>query len=179
MLKVLHIDSEKTWRGGENQMRLLMEGGQGRVQCFLACPAESIAAKKLTGTAQIIPTSFSPLRMIPEAARIAKICREEGIQLIDCQSSKAHGFALLVKSFYPHLKLLVHRRVDFAPSKSFFSRRKYMSKKVDAFVPISDAIARILVDYGIPSEKTHHHPQCRGPSAVSGTRAGDGPQNTC
>ena len=60
---------------------------------------------------------------------------------------------LLVKLFYPSIRLLVHRRVDFKPGSSFFNRKKYLTPKVDRYVPISQAIAKILKEYGIPDSQ--------------------------
>lgn len=152
-LRVLHIDTEKTWRGGENQMRLLMQGSSGTVQSYLATPPDSIAAQKLKDIAKIIPLPLRGLALIPSAYKLAKLCRQESIPLIDCQTSKAHSLALLVKAFNPDIRIVVHRRVDYQPGKTLLNRRKYHSPSVAAYVPISHAIRDVLKVYGIPDRK--------------------------
>ena len=152
-LKVLHIDTEKTWRGGENQMRLLMEGSQDLVQNYLATPADGEAAKRLSTIAEVIPIETRGLGLLRSALSLSKSCRDLGIELLDCQTSKAHGLGLLVKKLNPDLKLVVHRRVDFPLKNSWINQKKYRSKLVDRYIPISGAIAKILTDYGLPKEQ--------------------------
>ncbi len=150
MIKVLHLDSEKTWRGGENQMALFIKGSALEAQSFLASPPDSVASKKLIGIAKIIPAKFNFPQIISTARQLANFCRQEDINIIDCQSSKAHNLGLLIKFFYPSLALIVHRRVDFKPGDGYFNKRKYLSSTIDKYIPISKAISEILLDYGIP-----------------------------
>lgn len=152
-IKVLHIDSEQTWRGGENQMRLLIEGSKSKVESHLACPKNSVAAKRLHKDAKIFPAEFSGFGVLNTAFKIHKYCLQEQIQVLDCQTSKAHSVAILVKMLNPKLKLVVHRRVDFALKSGWPNRKKYLSPLVDCFVPISEAIAGILKNYGIAEDK--------------------------
>lgn len=151
-IKVLHIDSEKSWRGGENQMALFIKGSASQVESFLACPEDSIASKRLESHARIIHVKFKAMQLLSSASYLAQLCKRESISIIDCQSSKAHSLGLLLKYMYPPVALIVHRRVDFAPGSGYFNRLKYLSSRVNKFVPISHAIAKILQDYGIPKE---------------------------
>ncbi|MFW7381437.1 MAG: glycosyltransferase family 4 protein [Oligoflexus sp.] len=154
-LKVLHIDTELTWRGGENQVRLLMEGGKEEAEWFLAAPRESAIAQRLSALASLFPLERPTLQWLPAMPRLARFCREQGINIVDCQSSKAHSIGLILKRLVPSLKLVVHRRVDFLPAKGMWSRRKYLHPSVDAYIAISQAIAEILVRAGIPKQKIH------------------------
>jgi len=49
--------------------------------------------------------------------------------------------------------VVVHRRVDNAIKTNSFTKRKYLSKNVDAWVAISSKIHSILMDYGIDKSK--------------------------
>jgi glycosyltransferase involved in cell wall biosynthesis len=159
--RILHIDTEKTWRGGENQLRLLLEGGKNRAEWFLAAPRGSEAAKRLRTVAEIVPLANHSLGLVANIPHLVRFCRQRKIQLIDCQTSKAHSLALAIKRRLPNIKLVVHRRVDFAPGNGFFNRQKYFSTHVDRYIAISQAIASILQDYGISASKIS-----RVPSAV-------------
>ena len=46
---------------------------------------------------------------------------------------------------------MVHRRVDYLPGSGLPSRLKYKSSRISRYVAISDAIAQVLVDYGVDS----------------------------
>jgi glycosyltransferase involved in cell wall biosynthesis len=155
MLRILHIDTELTWRGGENQLRLLLEGlaREPGVECHVAVRPGSAAAARLAPLARVVEI---PMRggFSPRAAlRLAAYCREHAIDVIDAHTSNGHGLALLAKLVAPAPRLVVHRRVDYAPGRSVANRLKYLTPKVDRFVAISDAIRRVLLDYGVPDAR--------------------------
>ncbi len=56
-------------------------------------------------------------------------------------------------AFAPDVKLVVHRRVDYAPGQSWLTRRKYFSPFVMTYIAISNAIADVLRETGIPEER--------------------------
>jgi glycosyltransferase involved in cell wall biosynthesis len=59
--------------------------------------------------------------------------------------------------------------VDNTISPGFFTRRKYLSPQVDAFVAISGAIKKMLLEYGVPPEKVHLVRSAVGDSGVKRT----------
>lgn len=152
-MRVLHIDSEKTWRGGENQMRLLIEKAQGEAEFHLATPEDSVAAERLRPFAKIVPTQFESQRLLNAAYSVAQYVRQNKIDIIDCQTSRSHNVGVVAKYFVPKVKLVIHRRVDYPLGTGFMSRYKYFNRRVDRYVPISDAIAKILEAYGIPQSR--------------------------
>lgn len=153
-MRVLHIDTEMTWRGGENQLRLLLEGlAKTDVECFTAVRPSSAAEQRLGPLTPLVPV---PMRggFDPRAAwALKRFCDRQAVDLIDAHTSNAHALALLVKQLGARAKVIVHRRVDYAPSPSLINRAKYLSSKVDRYVAISDAIKRVLVAYGIPEAR--------------------------
>lgn len=158
MTSILHIDSEATWRGGQNQVLLLIEG-MHRLQSAtgltpaLACLQGSALAKKARqmGLAQIVELprpflSFSNLRLL------RRLCKSWGVALVDAHSSKAHSLALMLNMLRPQLKVVIHRRVDYLPG--FWSRAKYRASGIDLWIAISESIGRILVEkVGIEAER--------------------------
>lgn len=153
-MKVLHIDTEMSWRGGENQIRLLLEHAQDKgVEWHLAAPVGSQAILRMERFAKTCAVPMKGLAQLSAARSLADYCRREKIDLIDCQTSRAHQLGLLIKYLVPGVKLVVHRRVDFAPGASIFNRFKYINQKIDRYVAISQAIGDILIDYGVPREK--------------------------
>ena len=154
-IHVLHIISEKTWRGGENQTALLAKGSEGQARSFFVFRADSVAAQRLAKHYGHHHFSFSPLALLTEIAALCTWIQSKQIQILDCQSSKAHNLGLILKKRLPALKLVVHRRVDYPPSRGYFGRRKYLSPQIDGYVAISTAIAQILLRYGVPQSKVH------------------------
>ena len=153
-MRILHIDTEMTWRGGENQLRLLLEGlATSDIENYVALRPGSLAADRLKGLAQqvLVPMrgGFDPIA----AWRLADYCRSHKIDIIDAHTANAHMLGLLIRRFYARPRLIVHRRVDYAPHGGWLNQRKYLSPKVDRYVAISHAIAGVLTTYGVPSAR--------------------------
>ncbi len=154
--KVLPIDTEHSWRGGENQLYLLLSGlAEAGITNYVACPHDSELSRRLAPMAGVKVVAL-PLRggFNPRAAwYLAKLCKKEGISIVDAHSGNGHTLGLAVKSLYSNLKLVVHRRVDNVPSQSWLNRRKYLSTKVDRYIAISGAIATVLSKFGVPATR--------------------------
>lgn len=162
---VLHIDSESTWRGGENQLRLLLEHSPRELwQWHLAAPPASEAIRRLGSAATLYPIAMRGLRILPAARQLAAYVRAQRIELVDCQSSRAHNLGLLLKSLCPELKLIIHRRVDYPPGSSWINRWKYLHPKIDRYVCISQAIAEVLASYGVARERLRVVPSAVDPT---------------
>lgn len=163
--KVLHIGNELSWRGGENQILLLCQGAQSDFDFFIAYPKGSRGLKKFSEhgfPCLELPTVKPSLR---NHWALKDFVTKNQIQLIDAQSSGGHSMALRLKKSLPHLKLVVHRRVDNVIKRQFFTRRKYLSPLVDHFVCISRKIQEMVTQYGVPTSKVS-----LVPSAVDGSK---------
>lgn len=153
-MRVLHLDSERSWRGGQNQTLLLIEGLLDRgINCHLAAPRKSAIADRLLGEVAILELPAQPGLSLQAAWKLARYCRQHDIHIIDAQSSKAHTIAWLSHLFYTKTKIIVHRRVDYKPSQHFVSQTKYMSDRVAHYIAISRAIKDVLIEAGIPGHK--------------------------
>ncbi len=154
-IKVLHLDTELSWRGGQQQAAYLIEAmhRRGCLTALVGQPKSAIGAFCLE---KRVP--FIPLRMLGEADivagwRIAKLCRRHGFQILHLHSSHALAIGLWAKLFLRSLKLIAVRRVDFHIQQNRFSQRKYRHPWLDRIVCISEAIRQILMEDGIPAEK--------------------------
>jgi glycosyltransferase involved in cell wall biosynthesis len=168
-LRILHVTTELTWRGGENQIRLLLQGLEKfpEVECFLAAP---FGAQALGRMAAWVPTLPLPSRRPWDLRNILALrtfCMQNEIQVLDAHSAGAMTLALATKILRPQLKVVVHRRVDIPPRKNFFSRRKYLSPKIDSFVAISRAVEATLLGAGVPPHKIRVVPSAVDESVYS------------
>ena len=157
MIKVLHIGHSRKWRGGENQVRLLIEGLSNQyqdVKCFIAYPKGAIAIDRLqsnvAGILNLPSTRPYDLRSI---LAIVRYCRDNKIQILNAQSGNAHTLAFYSKLFLPNVKLVVHRRVDNLIKTSWLTKTKYLSTKIDRWIAISSKIAAILDHYGVEKNR--------------------------
>lgn len=155
-MKIIHIDTAHTWRGGQNQLYLLLKHLQDYdyIRSIVFTPKNSALSGKIRELENTVKVaSFSnPLSLVVSLSRYA----QQEDTLVHCHSARAHSLAFLSKTL-PGWKapLLVHRRVDFTPSSSFWNKKKYCSKLVDGYIAISCSIQDILISLGIPAEKVH------------------------
>lgn len=148
-LKVLHLASEKPWRGGENQVRLLMEGMAARGhEPILAADDGSEILRRLRGKFQVVAAPMSRLAWPRTVWQLHRFCRQNQIRIIDAHSSKAHDLGLGLVALDPSRRLIVHRRVDYPVRGA-----KYQSPKVAKYVAISEAIGRILQAGGVAASR--------------------------
>lgn len=155
-MRILFIGFEKSWRGGENQILLLVKGLKHLgVECFVAYPHNSRAIDKFKKLCPVLELASGKSFSIRNLLRLRSYIKENKIQIIDANSSGAHGYGIGLKRLNKGLKLVVHRRVDNPLQRRRSTRAKYLSKRVDAFVAISSCISNILKDYGVAEEKIH------------------------
>lgn len=154
-IKVLHIDSESGWRGGQQQAAYLLQAmhRQGFRTGLVAPPNSALGHFSRDNS-----LTFFPLRMLGEldalaGYHVARLCRQHGFRILHLHSSHALAIGLWAKLFYSNLKLIAVRRVDFHIRRHWFSRFKYNSRRLDRIVCISQAIRQILIEDGIPTEK--------------------------
>lgn len=149
---VLHIGDERSWRGGENQI-LLFTRYSTQFRNFVAYPksSEAVRLAKFNVPMLALPSKspFDPRTIL----KLLRFIDLNHIQILAAQSSKAHSLCLMIKRLRPKLRLIVHRRVDNKPGKSFFGRRKYLSPLNDRFIAVSRLVEKSLVDSGVEASK--------------------------
>lgn len=151
MRPILHVDTERGWRGGQNQVYLLHRGlvAAGAPSTVL-CRAGEPLAERLA--AEGLPFLTVPLGFAFQL-RAAAVIRKHAVAgaLIHAHASAAHGIALLgvVGTKAP---LLVTRRLDFALKTGAMARWKY-GPRVTRFIAISQAVARILMAGGVTARQ--------------------------
>lgn len=153
-IKSLHIDTEMTWRGGEQQVRYLIRAlKELGSEPVVVCKAGSAFADMLSGGD--IRYHELPLRGgfdIPSALSIAKIVNNENIGIVHAHTSHAHSLAAIASKFFrTGAKLIVSRRVDFPLKGGFLNRLKYGIP--DRYIAVSRAIKGVMVDCGVPAFK--------------------------
>jgi glycosyltransferase involved in cell wall biosynthesis len=148
----LHIDTARTWRGGENQALLTVLGlrARGHRTVLVAHPDGELARRASEGHDLI---RLAPAHEVDFAAafRLTRILRDLGPDLIHAHDSHAVSMASMALSTIGDRRrppLVISRRVDFHLRRNAFSRWKY--RQVDAAICVSDAIRAIAIEDGIP-----------------------------
>ena len=145
-LRVLHLSTARTWRGGEQQVAYLTEelrdmGVKQLVVCAGGSPVQEFCEeKKIDHRSLAFHASFDP----PNARRLSRIAQEWRPDLIHTHDSHGHTTAILANTLFGmNTPLIVSRRVDFPISSGFSARWKYGHPSVKRILCVSDAIKEI------------------------------------
>jgi glycosyltransferase involved in cell wall biosynthesis len=153
-MRVLHLDEQTGWRGGELQASWLMQGLVRRGhQVWLAGRPGSRFLEDPHGGAEITRIAL-PLRSeldIGSAWRLARLVREERIDIVHAHTSHMHSLACLVRMLAPGVKVVAHRRVSFPPKRDPLNRMKYRGP--DRIVCVSGRVREVLLEYGLPPQQ--------------------------
>ncbi|HET9253542.1 MAG TPA: glycosyltransferase family 4 protein [Candidatus Eisenbacteria bacterium] len=150
-LRVLHLDSERTWRGGERQVLELMRRQRGMGdEPHLAAPAGSAIATR--AAAEGIPVHPVAMRGTWDAgsvAAVAKLHRSIRPHVAHWHAARAHAIGALAALLAPGPARVLSRRVDFPVRRSPGSRLLY-SLPIDAILAISEGVRQALLASGVP-----------------------------
>jgi glycosyltransferase involved in cell wall biosynthesis len=146
-MKILHISSPKTWRGGEQQLLYLAEelralGFQQLIMCPFKSAVHQYCLKKHINHVTYFKR-FSANPMV--GFRVAQACKREKIDMIHVHDSHAHNFAVLSAVLTKmDLPIIVSRRVDFPVKDSGLSAYKYNHPQVAKIICVSNAIKEVM-----------------------------------
>lgn len=152
---ILHVDDAMTWRGGQQQVFYLLSGlHQKHIKTALVSPPGSILGIRV----QEKSFPHFPLPMHGEldifaGFRIAQLCKNQKFHILQAHTAHALTLCLWAKLFYPSLRVITVRRVDFSIGKKWWNRWKYYTPQLDKIVCISEAICRVLLNDGVPEKK--------------------------
>ncbi|MBN2071000.1 MAG: glycosyltransferase [Candidatus Krumholzibacteriota bacterium] len=156
-LRVLHIDTEKTWRGGQQQAVYLFEAMlKDGYDTVFACRTGSALHDYLKerGLPHFTVGMLGEADLV-SAWKIASFCRRHPINIIHLHSAHSHSIGISVRLFYSPVKVVAVRRVDFRIGGNPFSSFKYKTRLVDRVVCISSEIRRVLIECGVDEKKLH------------------------
>ena len=155
-MKILHINTERTWRGGEQQtLYLLRSLIERRINCHLVCQAESpMAQNALDAGVEVFPMTMHGEVDLPAILRIRKLIVEHGYDIIHSHTSHAHTLAFFA-SLGRRTCRLVTRRVDFSIFRYRFLpingiKYRYMA---DFYIAISHKIKQVMVNDGLAASR--------------------------
>ncbi len=152
----LHIDTARTWRGGQNQVLLTVNGlGElGHRAALVAHPDGELRRRASEGL-ELIPIAPRTEMDLSAGWRLWRVVKRLRPNVVHAHDPHGIAMAALALSFggaKPAPVLIASRRVDFHLKGNSFSRWKY--RQVDCFLSASEAIRQMLIGDGIPSERT-------------------------
>ncbi len=153
-LKILHVDHEKDWAGGQTQVvGLLSYLSRKEHQNHLLCHPDGALHRKVQNMGiRTFPLKVkNDLDLLP-VFRLKKLIRDERYDIIHFHTKRAHALCFWLGQIHPGLKYVVTRRMDYRMKKNWYNDRLY-NKQVDGVVAISEKIASLLMEGGVNREK--------------------------
>jgi len=157
----LHIDTARTWRGGQNQVLLTVNGLRaiGERAALVAHPDGELRRRAAEGL-DLIPIAPRAEMDLSAAWRLSRAIKRLAPDVVHAHDPHGVAMAALALSFGAGGSrgggrapaLVAARRVDFHLKGNSFSRWKY--RQVDCFIAASEAIREMLVADGAPPERT-------------------------
>jgi glycosyltransferase involved in cell wall biosynthesis len=151
----LHVDTARTWRGGQRQVLLTVLGlrERGHRTVLVAHPEGELAQRASEGhdLIRLAPRTEVDLHAGWKLSRIIKDLRPDVVHAHDPHAVALSSLALSFLTGGRCPALVASRRVAFHLKGHAFSRWKY--HQVDCFVAASRAIHQILVGDGIDPDR--------------------------
>ena len=157
----LHIDTARTWRGGQNQVLLTVNGLRAIGQrAALVAHSDGELRRRADEGLELIPIAPRTEMDLSAAWRLSRTMKRLAPDVIHAHDPHGVAIAALALSLGAGASkaggrapaLLAARRVDFHLKGNSFSRWKY--RQVDCFIAASDAIRDMLVADGVPADRT-------------------------
>ena len=150
LLKILHIDPEKRWGGGEAQVLGLLSylAERGHHNDLLTHPDGRLFQRSQALNVRTLPLvvlNDLDFRPVPWLRRLI---RREDYDIVHLHTKRAHALSLWLSHRSTRPKYVVTRRMDYPESKTWYTRCLY-NRKVDGVVAISQKISELLIETGV------------------------------
>lgn len=162
-MKILHVDPERHWGGGEVQVAALLKAlARLGHRSTLAAPPEAPLAR--VAAAEGIPVV--PLRIrnhadLPAALRLRRLAH--GYDVVHFHTARAHALAPVCRGL--GARLVVTRRMDYRPRGGVYARWLY-GRVTDVVIAISRGVCEALLAAGVPPARVRLVPSGIDPQAL-------------
>jgi L-malate glycosyltransferase len=152
-VKVAHLDTGRTWRGGQGQVALLMRGlrEHGVASVLFAPPGPLLERMRAEGFDTV---AWDPRGEWDVGALIAAraALRRARPDVVHAHTAHAHTLGVAAARLAGVPAVVVSRRVDFAVATNPLSALKYRMP-VDRYLCISRGVRAVLAEAGIPDTR--------------------------
>jgi glycosyltransferase involved in cell wall biosynthesis len=170
-VRILHVDPERGWGGGEAQVRALLceLAARGHASTLAAHPDAPLARAAVALGIPVRPLRIRNHLDLPAALALRRLVG--GHDVVHFHTARAHAMAPLCRG--RGARLVVTRRMDYTPAGGPYARLLY-NHAVDAVIAISEGVRHALLRVGVRRDRVRVVPSGvdRARFAVpAGTRA--------
>jgi glycosyltransferase involved in cell wall biosynthesis len=154
VIRILHVDSERPWRGGQNQILLLMRRQRARGdEPHLAVPEDAVLAARASGEGfPVHPVRMRGTWDVLSVFALARVTRAIRPEIVHWHAARAHAIGALAALLEPAPARVLSRRVQIPVRRSLGSRILY-ALPIDRIAAISNAVREVLVRSGVDAAK--------------------------
>jgi len=153
-MRVLHVIEAPLWTGA--MARTLNEvtglGRLGHDVVLATTPGSALWERAERAGVELFGLNLRAELNPVAAVRLAALILRRRIEIVHSHRAHAHAVGLLACALTGR-PLVVGRHTALAPKDNFGSRLKYLSGKVTRYVAISQAVADVLIEYGVPEDR--------------------------
>jgi glycosyltransferase involved in cell wall biosynthesis len=172
IFKILHLDTGREWRGGQQQV-LYLSGAlaaAGHHSVILTPRGSPLAVRARDEGITIREIPYHGAGDPIAIKNIVQAIQEVGADILHVHTANAHslGFFVMRWPALPKEKrpaFVVHRRVDFPPGNDPITRMRYTNEPC-LFLCVSGAVRDVLLRYGVPDERLRVVPSCVDPARI-------------
>lgn len=151
-MRVLQVDTERGWRGGQRQTLLVARAlaGAGHECTVVARAGEPLAERAAAAGLRVVAVRPRSELALGTAVALRRLIRREAIQIVHAQAAHAHTLAVLA-SLGTGARVVVTRHLAKRLRDNAATRWKYA--RAASVLAVSEAAADVLVQSGIARER--------------------------
>jgi len=149
-MRILHVDPERGWGGGEVQVVALLRelAARGHVSRLAAHPGGPLARVAAGVGIPVVPLRVRHHLDLPAALALRRLV--PGHDVVHFHTARAHALAPLCRR--GGARLVVTRRMDYVPAGGPYARFLY-NRAVDSVIAISEGVRDSLLRAGVRRER--------------------------
>jgi glycosyltransferase involved in cell wall biosynthesis len=153
-MKIVQIDAQLSWRGGEQQVLYLSQSlhAHGYDNVIICQPHSALYRRASEAHLPVHPLRVRHEMDLLAAWKLFRYLRRERIDILHMHESRGHTIGLFACASASHVRKVVSRRVDFEPIRNVFSLWKYKLPHVQ-YLAVSEAVRQVMIKSGIPGSQ--------------------------
>jgi len=150
----LHVDTERTWRGGEQQLLYLTTGLKARGHgVTLACqPGSPLAERAAAAGLDVVEVRMRGEADFLAVLALRRLIRRGAFDIVHLHTAHAHTLGGTAAMLARRGRCVVSRRVDFGVASTRFSGLKY-HRGIVRYIAISEAVREVLIEGGVDARR--------------------------
>jgi glycosyltransferase involved in cell wall biosynthesis len=157
LFRILHIDPETQWGGGEAQVLGLLSylAARGHRNDLLTHPGGQLAARCRTIDVRLWPLVMRNDLDVRGVPALRRLIRQMSYDIVHFHTKRAHALSLWLPRGPQRPRYVVTRRMDNPESSTWCTRVLY-NRRVDGVVAISRAIGDLLTSAGVKQDRIRY-----------------------